>query len=292
MRYAAVDIGTNSCRLLIADCQGGKVMPVFRTMMTTRLGEGMHEKPVISEEAMLRTARCLQEFKRIMAEHGAEAYRAVATSAVREADNKNEFLELIKNECAIDIDVISGMEEAHLSYTGVKSSLELEKSPLVVDVGGGSSEFMYEDITPISIPVGAVKVYEKNLSADDIRKILSPLAEVKEQFSSCPAVFVGGTATSLVAIKYALEVYRSELVHGQVLTRGEIADLYDRLENMPLSMRKKLPGLQPERADIITGGTLIILTIMDILDKQDMTVSEGDILDGIIININKKRKAC
>lgn len=288
MRYAAIDIGTNSCRLLIAEYQENKVIPIYRTMMTTRLGEKMKERPVISQEAILRTSQCLKDFKNILEEYEVKDYRAVATSAVREAENKNEFLELIKDECHIDIDIISGVEEANLSYIGVKNSLDLEKSPLVIDLGGGSTEFIYEGITPISIPIGAVKVHEQNISAYDISQIFKPIAQMKEQFSQSPLVFVGGTATSLVAIKFSLEVYRSELIHGQVLTRTEIADLYNMLEMMPLSVRKRLPGLQPERADIITSGTLIVLIIMDIFDKQDIIISESDILEGIIINMKRK----
>lgn len=288
MRYAAIDIGTNSCRLLIADYQEGKIIPLYRTMMTTRLGENLQKDSILSTDAILRTCRCLNEFKNIIDEYEVKEYRAVATSAVREADNKEEFVELVKRECAINIDIINGFEEANLSYIGVKNSLKLEKSPLVVDLGGGSTELIYEDSPPISIPVGAVKVHEQNMSAYDISQILKPLTKMKEEFSLSPLVFVGGTATSLVAIKFSLEVYRSELIHGQILTRSEIADLYNMLERMPLSLRKRLPGLQPERADIITSGTLIMLIIMEILDKQDIIVSESDILEGIILNMKRK----
>lgn len=288
MRYAAIDIGTNSCRLLIGDWEEGKIIPIYRTMMTTRLGENMQESSTLSTEAILRTCECLNEFKKIIDEYEVQSYRAVATSAVREANNKEEFLELIKKESAIDIDIISGLEEANLSYIGVKNSLKLEKPPVVVDLGGGSTELMFEDLSPTSIPVGAVKVYEQNMSAYDVSQILKPLTKKKEEFSLSPLVCVGGTATSLVAIKFSLEVYRSELIHGQILTRSEIADLYNMLEMMPLSLRKRLPGLQPERADIIPSGTLIMLIIMDILGKEDITVSESDILEGIILNMKRK----
>ncbi len=282
MRYAAIDIGTNSCRLLIAEKAAGKLSSLYRTMETTRLGENMQANFSITEEAILRTCNTLNNFKAIMREYEVENFRAVATSAVREAGNQKGFIQSVQDKCNINVEVISGEEEAHLSYLGVKNSLDLAVSPLVVDLGGGSTELIMEKDFFISLPVGAVRVYELNLSADDISQILKPLIPKQEAYKANPLVFVGGTATSLVAMKFSLDVYKSELVHGQVLTRGEIADLYNRLEKMPLSLRRRLPGLQPERADIITGGILILLLIMDIFRKEEITVSESDLMEAII----------
>lgn len=286
MRYAAVDIGTHSCRLLIADMQNGQLVPVHREIETTRLGQQMGSSGgYIGGIAMAKTCRALYNFRYRMGEFGVSSYRVVATDAVRRAANQEEFITLAQQECKCLVEVISQEEEALLSYLGVKKGLGLDNNPFVVDLGGGSTEFISDNGEQfiLSIPIGAVESI--NLSTIEIAQALSPLQDKKEEFSNSPLVFVGGTATTLVAMKMALEVYRPDLVHGQVLTRREIADLYNLLELMPLDLRKRLPGLQPERADIIPKGTLIVLLIIDVLGKDEIIVSESDLLEGVIWEI-------
>lgn len=284
MNYAAIDVGTNSCRLLIASIQKDRLVALARKLAATRLGEGLNHSGRINPEAMERTLACLADFYNLMREHQVESYRAVATSAVREAVNRRDLLNQARERLNLNIEAISGEEEAELSYQGVMYSLQFDRLPLVVDLGGGSTEFFIKDHKnfPLSLPIGAVRATENNMKAVDIADALAPLAEYKDLLSGHPLVLVGGTASTLVAIKHALPEYDHDFVHGQVLQREEIADIYDMLERLPLRLRQRLPGLQPERADIIPRGTMIVLLIMDILSKTQIMVSDSDLLEAMI----------
>lgn len=283
MRCAAIDIGSNSCRLLIADRNQKELMPIYRELKTTRISEGLNQSGKINVEALERTLRCLDHFKKSISDYGVLQYRAIATSAVREAGNGKEFIALAEERCQIKIDVVSGVEEARLSYLGVEKGLEVNHLPLVVDLGGGSTEFICNQLDFIrSIPLGAVRATELNMSAREIAERLTEISQIKETFVDYPLIMVGGTASSLAAIKLGLEIYDPHLVHGQILSRQDLVDLYQMLEKTPLALRKRIPGLQAERADIINQGALIILMIVDILGKNDLIVSETDLLQGML----------
>lgn len=283
MRCGAVDIGTNSCRLLIADINDNKLIPVCRQFKTTRLGEGVNQSNLLKDETMKRTLQCLHRFQDKLQEHTVERYRSIATSAVREANNGQYFIDQIRVHTGMKVDIVDGAEEARLSYKGVTMGLKLDRTPLVVDVGGGSTEFSCPDQDVLlSIPIGAVRATEAEMPISQVMEQLGPLREFKAKVNHQPLVVVGGTATSLVAIKKGLIEYNPEYVHGEVLSRGEVGDLFNLLERMPLPLRRRLPGLQPQRADIIPKGALIILIIMEILGKNEITVSETDLMEGII----------
>jgi exopolyphosphatase/guanosine-5'-triphosphate,3'-diphosphate pyrophosphatase len=284
MLYGAVDIGTNSCRLLIAKADAEKNLhPLHKEMDITRIGEGVNHSGLISAEAMDRTLLTLRRFQEKMQEYGVKKYRTIATSAVREAYNGDEFAHRVWEEIMMKVDIVKGEEEAGLSYRGVKQGLKLKQSPLVVDLGGGSTEFICpEEKLLLSLPLGAVRATEADMYGVQIVELLAPLGKIKERLLNRPLVIVGGTASTLVAVKLGLEEYNTELVHGAVLSRTEIGDLYNLLERIPLSLRRRLPGLQPERADIINKGVLIILVIMEVLGKEEIIVSESDLLQGII----------
>jgi exopolyphosphatase/guanosine-5'-triphosphate,3'-diphosphate pyrophosphatase len=287
--YAAIDLGTNSCRLLIAT-GSEKPIPVARELRTTRLGQDLAVTGVISDTSIRKTLQCLQEFKQVMSRYEVKKYRVVATNAVREAANQQDFITKAGRETGLKVEVISGEEEARLSYSGVASALALPVPPLVVDLGGGSTEFMYygDDYSYwTSLSLGAVRATELNMPAGEIVQSLQPVIIHKQRFVHSPLVVVGGTATTAVAIKLGLKDYRPELVQGQVVTRVELADLYNLVERMPLNLRRRLPGLQPERADIISYGLLILLLIVDNLGKKEIIVSESDLLEGIILNLMK-----
>lgn len=288
MRYGAVDIGTNSCRLLIAEINGNKLNTVCRRLKTTRLGEGITQSGLIKEEAMERTLQCLSRFKDVLQEYEVGSYRSIATSAVREAKNGKDFVYQVSTQTGMAVDIVNGIEEARLSYKGVMMGLELASPPLVVDLGGGSTEFICPDQDVLlSIPVGAVRAAEADMTASSVMEQLSPLRRFKDRVTNHRLVIVGGTATSLVAIKKGLIEYDPEFVHGVVLSRGEIGDLFNLLDAMPLKLRRRLPGLQPQRADIIPKGALIMLIIMEILGKNEVTVSETDLLEGIIWSLTE-----
>ncbi len=289
MRYAAIDVGSNSCRLLVADINKGQLQPVYRELRSTRLGEGVNATKKINMAAMKRTRDCLKDYVDSTRRLGVKDFRIVATSAMRDALNRKEFVDLVKQSCGCSLEVISGEEEAQLSYLGVKEGLALT-SPLVVDLGGGSCEFRIEDgeeVFSLSLPLGAVRATETHLSIADAKTILHPLEKNSDKFKEHPLVFVGGTATTLVAMKFSMEIYDPQQVHGQKLSREEVADLYNMLELMPLNVRLRLPGLQPERADIIPAGAMIVLLIMDTLKRRQITISESDILDGIIRRLSQ-----
>jgi exopolyphosphatase/guanosine-5'-triphosphate,3'-diphosphate pyrophosphatase len=169
----------------------------------------------------------------------------------------------------------------------VKKGLRLDADPLVIDLGGGSTEFISNDASfSVSLPIGAVRASEEAWTHHDILQRLQTLSPQKKQFESLPVVFAGGTASSLVAVKLALEPYDSEKVHGQKLSIEEVKDLCCLLENTPLELRRRLPGLQPERADIINQGAAIVFVIMAFLGKLEIHVSEHDLLQGMLYEID------
>lgn len=283
MNCAAIDIGSNSCRLLIADFTGDKVMPLHMELETTRISSGLNHCGRISEEAMERTVQCLNRFKQRMNAFGVEKYRAIATSAVREAGNGQDFIVLVKQQCQLSVDIVSGEEEACLSYLGVEKGLVLNHAPLVADLGGGSTEFICNEQNLIrSIPLGAVRATELEMTEKEITERLAGVANLADRFRDYPLVMVGGTASSLVAIKLGMDEYDASRVHGQVLSREDLYDLYQMLEKTPLALRKRIPGLQPERADIINKGALIMLMIAEIFQKPELIVSEADLLQGML----------
>lgn len=282
MRAAAIDLGSNSCRLFIADKESSGLKEICRQLETSRIGEGVNASGIINEDAAERTINCLKTFRQSMEDKQVQIYRAVATSAVREAANGKEFVQMVLDRTGLKIDIIDGEEEARLSYLGVKKGLNLN-SPLVVDLGGGSTEFICVDKDfMISIPLGAVRASEAKWGPEQISELLAPIQANKELFTNCPLVFVGGTASTMAAVKLSLDVFDSTRVHGQRLDIGEIEDLYDMLHKMPLRLRQRLAGLQPERADIIDSGALIMLMIIKTLEKEELIVSETDLMQGII----------
>lgn len=284
MILAAIDMGTNSCRLLITRYNKGKGEPLYRQTRTNRLGEGMSPSGIINARTMQKTAQCLDEYKKTMTAHKVEAFHAVATSAVREAKNQTEFISYLYKACGIEIEVISGQREAELSYKGAIKEWAYNKKPVIVDLGGGSMEIVWytDQACVVSLPMGAVRATENEMNTVEIGEVIASLGDVCQTVSDYPLVMVGGTATTLVAVKLALDVYDPAQVNGATLTRREVGDIYNMLVAMPLRLRRRLPGLQPERADIIVKGVLIILLMMDYLNKDEIIVKVNDLLDGII----------
>lgn len=283
MSYAAIDIGTNSCRLLIAEREGHEIKTLYKEIETTRIGAGLSQTGQISGEAAERSWQWLEKIQPVLKSYDVQHYQAVATSAVREAANGQAFVDEAARRSQMPVKIISGEEEARLSYIGVEKGLQLDHPPLVADLGGGSTEFIcnHQDFV-ISLPVGAVRATEMQLSAADIADRLQPIRTMQARFIQYPLVMVGGTASTLASVKLGLDVYDSGKVHGHQVTRQEAADIYQLLERTPLALRKRLPGLQPERADIINAGILIIVMIMDLLKKPEIIVSDSDLLQGII----------
>ncbi len=296
LKKAIIDVGTNSLRLLIAKIlDNSTCSPLFYRVEITRLGEGMGQEGKLSSKAIKRTIGVIQSYLRDIEEWGGEKVFITATSAVREAVNGEYFVSRVKEETGLYIKVLSGTEEAELSYLGVIKTLpENGENPLVFDLGGGSTEFIWRkgnEIFSESYKVGVVRLTEKYISSDPprqeelfqmeehIKKTLKEMSrdKVNEQDK---LVGVGGTITSLAAMNQELKVYQQEKVHGYVLSRENLAKQLNRLLLIKEPERKKLPGLQPQRADVIIAGTAAIITIMDLFNYREVTASEGDLLIG------------
>lgn len=285
MNLAAVDIGTNSCRLFIARASAGRLFTLYRDLDTTRIGEGVSGSRFLKPEATLRTIECLKRYKEVMNTFRVRKHRIIATSAVREARNREEFIEQVERELDLNVEVISGEEEALLSYQGVCRGLDLCGEPLVADLGGGSTELVWKEagrLMLLSLPVGAVRATEDKMSPEQVRAVLAPLTARCDVFSGQPLVFVGGTATSVVAIIKGLDEYDREMVHGQVVKLDEVRAVYEKLRHMTLQQLLATPGIQKERADIMTKGVMVMLSIIEEMSKSQVIVSESDLMDAIV----------
>lgn len=282
----AIDIGTNSTRLLIARiAPDGRLDVVHTALTTTRLGENL-AGGVLLDRAMDRTINCLAEYQAVSAEYGPDGMVVAATAAVREAANRDEFVKRVLDAVGFEVRVLSGTEEAAYGFLGVVSGLDLDPAGiLVADVGGGSTEFVWlEEGSPAcrSLPVGAVRMTETPYTDTEITALIRPLlTDERRGLGVRQLVGVGGTVTTLAAMALALEVYDPERVHGTRLNQATVEELLLRLETAGPAERKQMPGLQPERADIIPAGARIVRCIMRILAAPDLIVSEADILHGL-----------
>jgi len=290
MRVGAIDIGTNSVRLLIAEQDNDGLNKLVNRLRTPRLGEGIHQSGYLNEKAILRTIKVLREYKEIIADYDAKVI-AVATSAVRDAKNQDIFLKRVKGETGIDIKVIKGTEEARLSYLGVISALSnLKERILVIDIGGGSTEFIFGEEKGIndfnSIDLGAVRLtdsYGENLE-EMKRESKIMIAEVLKDRNIEQLIGVGGTVTTLVSIREALESYDYDVIHGASLSKKDITKILGNLSTLSLVERKEIIGLDAKRADIIIAGIVILLEIMEVSGQAKVKVSDDSILEGVVID--------
>jgi exopolyphosphatase/guanosine-5'-triphosphate,3'-diphosphate pyrophosphatase len=289
-QFAAIDIGTNSVRLLIARLHNRTLKPELRTLRMCRLGEGMTRGEGLRPQAIARTLQSLQEFSGLLRLHGVHQVRTVATSAAREAPNAALFVEQVRLQTGLMVEVISGEEEAYLSFLGACQSLPGVKQGTVVDIGGGSTEITFPSAagqpdaqTSRSIPLGAVRLTEHPLLLSEIILKLKPALEDLQTRGPIPLIGAGGTITTLAAVDQALAVYDPERVHGYRLPRAAVERILFFLATKTNQERKQISGLQPERSDIIVAGTTILWAILGILKAEQITVSEADLLDGIIL---------
>jgi len=298
---ACIDIGSNSIRLLIAKVFESHIEPVYKKLTTTRLGKGISEDGFLKEDSVISTINAIREYIEISKKYGCNEIIAFATSAVREAKNKEEFLRKVKKAIGLDVLVISGEDEARLSYKGARTGLGLRGKAAVIDIGGGSTEITYGEESPIeseSFKMGAVRWTQRFLKSDPPQKeeIESLYEEEKEMLKDfalrfitfsrgeAKTVAVGGTATTACAIKLGLAVYDWKRVHGQIISKEELVRICEELLSLPLEDRRKIPGLMPERADIIITGLLILKNIMDILEINEIVVSESDLMEAILVD--------
>jgi exopolyphosphatase/guanosine-5'-triphosphate,3'-diphosphate pyrophosphatase len=273
-RVAAIDLGTNATRLLVADVSNGDLTEIVRRTRITRLGEGVDARRRLLPVPIARVRNALTDFRREAAELGAERSLAVATSAVRDAENGEAFLGEIEWSYGFVTRLLSGGEEAELTRRGVG---ELGATTLLVDVGGGSTELVLGDFH-VSLPMGSVRFTERH--GDDTAASIGAARALLPHLEPQEAVGVASTITTLAALDLGLEEYDRERVHGHVLTREGAYTQLERLAALPLEERRRVPALEPERAPVIVAGAAILVAILDGYRLDAIRVSERDILDG------------
>lgn len=295
--YAAIDCGTNSTRLLISD----GTTPRERLMRITRLGKGVDRTGRLDPEAIERTLEVLREYRQVMDRYEVAGVRMAATSASRDASNRQDFFGPAEEILGVVPELLSGEEEARMSFLGATADLEdRDVLTLVVDIGGGSTEFAVgtRDVeSSISIDVGCVRMTEKYLEHDPpTPEELSNCIGVVEQFLDDVARevplageavrFIGlaGTVTNVAAVEIGLAEYDPDAIHHFVLTKDAVEDVFRTLATEKLADRVHNPGLERQRADVIVGGCCVLVEIFRYFGFSECLVSEADILDGLILS--------
>lgn len=287
MRVAAIDVGSNSTRLLVADIEKNKIIPVCTGLKTTRLGEGITGGRLV-DAAMERTITVIRAFLEQAGRAGAREIIMAATSAVRDAANREEFVHAVRSATGEQLAVLSGTEEARLSYLGVTASFGAVQNALVIDIGGGSTEFIWAgngETRCISVRAGAVRMTEGGYGRGQVTSAIAPALGMIKQDCPGDVIGVGGTVTTLAAMAQELRRYDPNKVHGFRLRVETVDLLYRRLHGLTVAERSRLPGLQPERADIIPAGAWILSSILKGLGRESVLVSEADILYGLVLEV-------
>jgi exopolyphosphatase / guanosine-5'-triphosphate,3'-diphosphate pyrophosphatase len=301
MRVAALDLGTNTTRLLVADVVDGRVEDVERREQITRLGEGVDARRRLLPLPITRVRNCLTEYRRQLEGLGAERALAVATSAIRDAENGEAFLGEVEWSYGFTTRLLSGDEEALLTFRGATLGRSLEEATLIVDLGGGSTELIVGDADGIgfraSVDLGSVRLTERFLPSDPptvtelndcAGAVRSLLAErVPDDIRTKAAIGVAGTITTLAALAQALPEYDPELVHGYRLSLDAIAAQLERLAGMPLADRREVPALDPERAPVIVAGAVILWELLAHFGLDEIEASERDLLHGAALEAAK-----
>lgn len=304
-RVASIDIGTNSTRLLVAEAgDGGALGTVERLMRITRLGQGVDGDRRLATEAVERTIAVLREYREVMDRLDVPAgrVRMSATSAARDAANRDEFFDAAESVVGVRPELLSGDEEARLSFAGATADLDPPDGPfLVFDLGGGSTEFVYgtagpdgEVVSAMSLDVGCVRVTERFFSTDppapeDLTAAISyadawlddVLRVMPEHVDAKTVIGLAGTVSTVAAVEIGLETYDRDAVHHFVLTKDAAEDVFRTLATEARADRIHNPGLEEARADVIVGGCCVLVAIYRRLGFDQILVSEADILDGL-----------
>ena len=297
-RVAALDCGTNSLRLLVTDLQAGQQRDVHREMRVVRLGEGVDRTGELASQALERTRTALVDYARTCSELGVEATRLVATSATRDARNRDAFTALVRGTLGVDPEVVSGAEEAALSFAGATRTLDPTGGPfLVMDIGGGSTEFVLGSEgavqASLSVDIGCVRLTERHLAGDpptraevaaaaaDIEDALGRVRDAVPVQRARTAVGLAGSVTTVAALALGLPAYDPARIHLSRVSAAEAAATTARLLAMTRAQRAVLPVMHPGRVDVIGAGALVLSLSMRRLGLADVLVSETDILDGI-----------
>lgn len=296
-RVAAIDCGTNSIRLLIADISGGKFKEVLRDMEIVRLGQGVDENKSFHPDAINRTLAAVEKFKNQLAGKGVEKIRFCATSATRDAANRDLFIDGVRQILGVEVEVIPGEEEARLSFNGATKELLQSDAPfLVVDIGGGSTEFVYgnkEVEFAKSVDIGCVRMSERHLKSQpvemsqvaqaiiDIDKAIAQAAAIVPISTAKTLVAVAGTATTIAAAALELETYDRHTIHLSRIPAEKVHKVSAAFQAMTKSEISNLGFMHPGRVDVITAGSLVLSRVMAATGATEFVASESDILDGM-----------
>ncbi|GAA4597692.1 exopolyphosphatase/guanosine-5'-triphosphate,3'-diphosphate pyrophosphatase [Actinoplanes octamycinicus] len=300
MRVAAIDCGTNAIRLLIADVQGDQLTDVVRRMEVVRLGEGVDRTGMLSPAAIERTRVALADYAAEIAAAGAKEIRMCATSASRDASNAQDFRDMVRGVLGVDPEVITGEEEATLSFLGAVKGLDAEGPYLVFDLGGGSTEFVTGTDAvhrAISVDIGCVRMTERHLHDDpptaaqlaaaerDVTAAVDTALAAVGGRAARTLVGLAGTVTTVAALAHDLPEYDSARIHHSRVGRDAVTRVTADLLRMTVEQRRALPVMHPGRADVIGAGALIMRIIMERSGHSTVIASEHDILDGIAFGL-------
>jgi exopolyphosphatase / guanosine-5'-triphosphate,3'-diphosphate pyrophosphatase len=303
---AAIDVGSNSVRLLVVDAAGARLT---REMTITRLGTGVDATGHLDDQALARTLETIARYRDIWTEHGVtDRVRIAATSAVRDASDRDRFFDGVREVTGgVDAEVLSGAEEAALAFAGAAGAVEVERPTAVIDIGGGSTELIVGSAdggvaSSVSLQLGCVRVTERHLHDDPptIAQIEGARAMVAEQLDLADRVLgeqgvglggamslvgVAGTSTTLGALHLGLEDYLEEAIHGTRVPASSLVRLCDDLVGLPSSARAALGPMQPGREDVIHGGALVLAGVVERYAFAEVAISEADNLDGLVASL-------
>jgi len=301
MRVAALDCGTNSLRLLVTDLDGHGKADVHREMRVVRLGQGVDRTGVLAPEALARTRHALLDYAATCRDLGVERTRLVATSATRDAANRDDFVGLVEEALGVPPEVVTGDEEAALSFLGATAGLDPAEGPFAVtDIGGGSTEVVLGTTAveaALSVDIGCVRLTERHLHDDpptadqvasaraDVDAALERVAAAVPAGTARTAIGLAGSVTTVAAIALRLPSYQPERIHLSRLSAAEVREVTARLLAMTREERAALPVMHPGRVDVIGGGALVLLAAVERFCWSEVLVSEADILDGIALSL-------
>ena len=302
MRLAALDVGTNSTRLLVGDVEDGVIVAEHaREMVITRLGKGVDRSGRFDPAALRRTLEVLAGYAEVCRRLGVERRRLVATSATRDAADRQVFLDGVRDLLGVEAEVLSGRAEAAAAYRGATAGLAGDRPTLVVDIGGGSTELIYGDGTTsramVSLDIGCVRLFERHLHTDpptaaevaalraDAAAHLDRVGEVLDPRAAERVVGVAGTVTTVAAIALGLEAYDPRRIHRATVDAAGIAATAGKLAAMTVAERAALPVMAKGREDVIAAGALLLDELVRKLQIQQVVASEADILDGVLLGL-------
>ena len=303
-RKAIIDVGSNSIKFFLGELgSDGIIQTVMDENDIARLGEGLRETGVINTQAMERNNEAIKNFVQKARANGAEEIFCVGTMALRNAKNTDDFIKLVKETSGVTLSVISGEEEARLSYLAVLSGLPLQDGKLAIfDTGGGSTEFVFGEGSTVSkrfsVDLGSIRITEKHFQADPVSKqdVSAAIAEIDNIFGEnevCGNVTVlvgmGGTVTSMGAVKHKMAKYDPDVIQGSTLTLADVEAQIEAYSSKTIEERKEIVGLQPKRADVILAGACILKVIMSRLGVDKLTISDRGLRHGMAFDLFAKK---